>query len=237
MAAPASFDFRALGGQIASLVWVGLRSFACTLLAATACGALLAGCSYYFLQGLDWRWRVLAVVLALAEGLIVGAALGAKRSLGMVLAYGLVSLRLGEALVRLVFERFLGLSEDRQMGVVAERVAHGLERLPLAQAEALLTQAVQAIAGEAADDGWFKRRLRARLLELVRVYTLARFRQEDAQHGGIDLFKVKQELEGSIDNSLAQRIRAALRMATIVAAVVLLFAVAVQTSLIHYLSS
>lgn len=61
-----SFDLRALGGQIARLLWVGLRFFACALLAATACGSVLARRLYDARGGLGLRWCALAAVLALA---------------------------------------------------------------------------------------------------------------------------------------------------------------------------
>jgi len=237
MAAPPRFNLRALGGQIAGLAWVGLGSFVGTLLAATLGGAILAAGSYYFLGGLDWRWRALAAVLALAEGVIAGAVLGTKRALVAAIAYALTSLRLGGALIRLLCERMLGFSQQGELGAVASRVSAGLARLPLAQAEELLRGAVEEVGGEASQDGWFKRRIRARLLELVQAFTVARFRKEEAGHGGIDLLTLKQELENSVDHALAERVQGGARLATLLVVVGLPWAAVLQTWLVHYIAT
>src|SRR5256885_2648887 len=51
----------------------------------------------------------------------------------------------------------------------------GLERLPLARAERLLTEAVGSLTGAPdGEGGWLRRQARARLLALVQRYTLAR---------------------------------------------------------------
>ena len=50
-------------------------------------------------------------------------------------------------------------------------------------------------------------------------YTLARFREEGAKHGGIDLLKVKEELEQTVDDKLVEKIRGGLRVWTILVAI------------------
>jgi hypothetical protein len=61
----------------------------------------------------------------------------------------------------------------------------------LAQADELLSGAVRDVMGDAAQAGWLRRRIQGRLLEVVREYTLARFREEGVKHGGINLLGLR----------------------------------------------
>lgn len=106
-------------------------------------------------------------------------------------------------------------------------VARAAERLPLAQAEARLNEAVAVLLRASADggglSGWVRRRVHGKLLSAVRQYTLARFRQEGAEHGGIDLLKVRADLGRNIDSFMMRKMRGiALRwtVAVVVAAIV-----------------
>jgi hypothetical protein len=225
-------DIRSLGGHLASLAWVALRSFMGTLLVFMFAGLVLAGLSYYFLRDHHWVYGAITVALALIESVGTGIVLGAKRAGAMAMAHALGSLRLGRSLVRLVFERMLGVAEADELGERGGRIARSLERLPLAQAAQLLDSAVLSLAGEAEQAGWLRRKIRARLMEVVRKYTLARFRAEGAKHGGIDLLKLKEELEQTVDEALVQKVRGALRLWTALVIVGLPFVVAAQTWLI-----
>jgi hypothetical protein len=223
-------DLLAFGNGLARTALVAVRSFVGTLAVLTAAGVALAAVSYYFLRDHP-VYALLAAALAVVEGVATGVVLGAKRALVMALAHALGALRLGRALVRLVFDRLLGVAEGRAPGERGRRVARGIERLPLAQAEQLLARAVRLTAGEADAAGWWRRAIGARLLSLVQKYTLARFREEGARHGGVDLFKVREELEQQIDESLVEKVRGGLRLWTVLAIVGLPGAVAVQTYL------
>jgi hypothetical protein len=228
-------DIRWLGTHLAGLAWVALRSFLSTLLVFTVAGIVLAGVSYWFLRDQHWVYRGIAVAVALIESVTIGVILGGKRAGAMTVAHALGSLRLGRALVRLVFERMLGVAEADEFGERGGRIARGLERLPLAQAAELLNSAVRSLAGEAEQGGWLRRRIRARLVEMVRKYTLARFRQEGAKHGGIDLPKLKEELEQTVDDALVHKVRGALRLWTALVVIGLPVVVAAQTLLIFVL--
>jgi hypothetical protein len=135
--------------------------------------------------------------------------------------HALRSLRWGGALVGALFDRLPG----------AGRVTRGLERVPLARAEAWLSDVV--VEGTGA--GWLGRRVQGWLLGAVRRYTLARFREEGAREGGIDLGKVREELERTVDDRLADKVQAGARLWTALVAVGLVAAAALETWLVHAL--
>jgi hypothetical protein len=83
--------------------------------------------------------------------------------------------------------------------------------------------------GRGAQGGWLRRTIQAKLLEAVRKYTLARFREEGAKHGGVDLLKMKEELERTVDDALVQRLCGGLRLWTVLVIVGLPLVVAIQT--------
>lgn len=222
-------DLRSIGGHLASLAWVAVRSFVGTLFVLTLLGAVLAGLSYYFLREYPWFYGWIGAVLALIESVVIGFVLGTKRAVAMVVAQGLGSLRLGRSLVRLVFERMLGVAEGEDFGERGGRIARGLERLPVAQADELLSTAVRGVTGEAAQAGWLRRTIQAKLLEAVRKYTLARFREEGAKHGGVDLLKMKEELEQTVDDALVRKLCGGLRLWTVLVLIGLPLVVAIQT--------
>ncbi len=224
-------DTLSLGKHLTSLAWVAFRSFVGTLCLATLGGVVLAGLSCYFLREHPWFYGVLAAALALGESVTAGCVLGAKRAVMSAVAHGLGTLRLGRSFVRLIFERMAGGAEGEASG----RIARGLERLPFAQAEALLSRAVRNVMGDAEQGGWLRRRIRTHLLEHVRKFTLARFREEGAQQGGIDLLKVKEELELTADDALVQKVRGGLQLATALVIIGLPVVVAVQTWAINRL--
>lgn len=222
-------DVRSVGGHLAGLAWVALRSFLGTVLVLTLAGIVLAGLSYYFLREHHRLYGMIAVAVALAESVAAGVVLGANRAVVTALAHGLRTLRLGRLLVRLVFDRMLGVDGGEAFGERGGRLAHGLERLPLAQAEARLTAAIQAVTGDAGQGGWLRRKLQARLLEGVRTYTLTRFREEGTQQGGVDLVKVREELEPTVDDALVRKVRGGLRLMTVLVVLALPGIVAIQT--------
>jgi len=221
-------DVRTLRGHLARTAWIGARSFLGTFLILTGAGVALAVVSYYFLRDHPW-YGVIVAALAVVEGVGTGVVLGAKRAVVMAAAHALGTLRLGRALLRLTFEHLLGDVEGREPGERGGRVARGLERLPLAQAERLLSRAVGAAAGEADTGGWLRRALQARLLSMVQRYTLARFREDGARHGGVDLLRVRDEVEERVDEALVEKVRGGLRLWTALVILGLPAVVAAQT--------
>jgi len=222
-------EIRSLGKHLASLAWVAVRSFLGTLLVFTALGALLAGFSYYFLREHHWAYGTSAVTLVMIQSVVVGVLLGIKRAMASAATHGLGTLRLGRLAVSLSFDRMLGIAEGEEAGERGGHIARHLERLPLAQADELLSSAVRDFTGDKEQVGWLRRKIRARLLEAVRKYTLARFREEGSAHGGVDLLKVKEELEETVDDALIQKVRVGLRIWTAAMVIGLLLLVALQT--------
>jgi hypothetical protein len=222
-------DAHYIGGHLAALTWVAARSFLGTLLLLSLAGAVLAGLAWWWLHDYHWAYGTIAAALALAECVATGIILGTKRAVVMTLAHGLGSLLLGRALVRLVFERMLGIAAGTEFGTRGGRVSQGLERLPLAQADELLSGAVRSLTGDAAKTGWLRRTIQARLLEAVRRYTLGRFRQEGAKYGGIDLMKLKDELEQTVDDALVRKVCSGLWLWTALVILGLPLVVAAQT--------
>ncbi|HZZ82490.1 MAG TPA: hypothetical protein VFE62_28585 [Gemmataceae bacterium] len=221
-------DLRAIGVHLANLAWVAVRTFFDTMFVLTLAGAILAGASYYFLREDNWAYGVLAAAVALTEAVVTGIFLGSKRAIALAAAHGLGALRIGRSLVRLVFERMLGIVDSQTKGERGGRIAQTLERIPLAKVESILNGAVVSLTGDA-EGSWLRRKIQAYLLEAVRKYTLARFREEDAQHGGIDLLKVKHELEESVDNALVQKVVGGLWIWTLLMLLGLPLTVAAQT--------
>jgi hypothetical protein len=222
-------DIRSPVSHLASLAGVALRSFVSTLLALTLAGVVLAGLSYYFLREHHRVYGAIAAAVALTESVTAGVVFGAKRAVVMAVAQGLGTLRLGQSLVRLVFERIPGVAGGKEFGPRGDRIARGLERLPLAQAEALLSGAVRSVTGDVQEGGWLRQKIQARLLGAVRRYTLVRFREEGARHGGIDLLKMKAEVGRTVDDALVRKVRGGLRLWTALIVVGLPFVVAAQT--------
>ncbi|MFM8274584.1 MAG: hypothetical protein ACKODX_19955 [Gemmata sp.] len=224
----AVIDAGTFGRQLAALAWVAARAFAGTVLAFAAAGVGLAAVAYYALSGEPWVVPAVGAAVALVESVATGVVLGGKRAVVLAAVHGLGRLGLGRAAVWLVFDRVLGLAAGGDHGDRGGAVARGLERVPLARAEELLARAVRAAAGDDTRGGWVRRAVRRRVLEAVRRYTLARFRADEAAHGGVDLVRVRDELEGAADEALAKRLRAGVRVWTVLAAVGLPGAVAVQ---------
>lgn len=228
-------DFHSAGRHAASLAWVAVRSFLGTVAVFTLAGCVLAAVSYYFLRERP-VYAGIAAAVAIIEGIVTGVVLGMKRGAVLSLAHGLGRLRLGRSLIRLVFDRILKVTADEAMGERGVPVTRKIERLPLAQADELLTKAVHGVTGEAERGGWLRRKIQSRLLDMVRKYTLARFREEGAAHGGVDLQKVRGELEETVDDKLVDKVRGGLKLWTILTIIGLPFIVAIQTYIaIHFL--
>ncbi len=224
-------DFRAVGRHVAGMAWVAAKSFAGTLGLLTLAGCVLAGVSYFFLRN-EPVFAIVGAIVAVVEGIATGIVFGGKRAMVMGLAHGLGRLRLGRSLIQLVFDRILKVTESEAMGERGGRIARTAERVPLAQADEMLRNAVHGVTGETGQGGWLRRTIQGKLLGLVQKYTLARFREEGAAHGGVDLLKVRGELEDTIDDKVVEKVRGGLKVWTILVIVGLPLVVAVQTYII-----
>ncbi len=217
---------RSIGGNLAALAGVALRSFVATFLILLGSGVLLAGASYFFLRDHP-LYAVIAAGVALVESVVAGVVFGGKRAIVMALAHGFRSLGLGRRVVGAVFDRLLGIAPDQEFGERGGGIARHLERLPLARAEQGLAQAIHQVTDDGS--GWLRSRIERRLLDTVAKVTLARFRQEGAKHGGVDLVAVRADLESRVDDLLVAKLRAGLNLWTILLILGLPLTVGVQT--------
>jgi hypothetical protein len=227
-------DLASLWRGAAGLTAVALRSFLGTLLVTSVAGAFLAAASAFLLRHHP-LYASIAAAVAVAEAIAAGILLGGKRGVVMALVHGLRSLQLGQTAVRLVFTRLLGVTESQESGSRDGALVLVAERLPLAQAESRLTAAVDHLLAAPASEGgggWFRRRVRARLLRAVQRYTLARFREEGARSGGVDLAKALGELETMADEMLLRGVRGGLSLWTAVVVLGLPAVVFAQTYLL-----
>ncbi|HEY7426825.1 MAG TPA: hypothetical protein VH682_21495 [Gemmataceae bacterium] len=212
-------ELREIVGSVAGLLLAAVRSFLLTLLLMLLLGATLAAASYWILSGRHWVYGLIAALAALAECAIVGVILAAKRAVATTLVHGLRKSHIGSAAVRLIFDRLLGVSAEETHGERGGWATKTAERLPLAQAEKRLGDAIRQLihapATEGGLTGYVRRRLQARLLGLVHKLTLASFREEDARHGGVDLAKVQGDLGERIDGLLVGKLRGGVNLWTI----------------------
>ena len=216
-------DAAAVGKAVAGLSLVAARSFLSALLAFTALGLVLAALCWYWMSGTHPVYGAIAAAAAVLEAVVVGVILGGKRGLVMALVHGLRTYRLGGAVVGLLFKRLLGVSAEAPAGERGNRLARAAGRVPLAQAEARLSGAVSTILAAPAEGGglwgWWRRRLQTRLVAAVGKYTLARFREEGAGGGGVDLVKVQADLAARVDDGLANKLARGVNLWTALALV------------------
>ena len=221
-------DARSAGGHFVTLSGIALRACLQTMFVLTLAGFVLAGVSYFFLRGDHWGYGLIAASVAFVESVAAGVVLGIKRSVVMALAHGLGELHTGRGMVQLVFQRMLKIAEGGAPGDPGSRVARGLERIPLAQAEELLRAAVQSVLGDAEQAGRLRKKLHRWLLGAIQKYTLAKFRTEGAPQGGVDLWKVQAELEQTVDQAMVQKVRSGLGVWTALVIIGLPLVIALQ---------
>ncbi|HWG43962.1 MAG TPA: hypothetical protein VN688_14385 [Gemmataceae bacterium] len=216
-------DVRGILGDVAGLMLVAIRSFLLTFLLFLLLGVVLAFASYYMLSAQNGVYGVIAALIALIECVVVGIVLGAKRAVVVAMLHGLHKYQLGSAAVRLIFGRLLGVSAEQAHGERGGWATRTAERLPLAQAEQRLDDAihhlVQAPPAGSGLTGWLRCRVQIRLTNTVGKFTLARFREEHAQHGGVDLAKVQTNLGDRIDDLLIGKLRGGINLWTAIAVV------------------
>jgi hypothetical protein len=206
--------------SIANLSVLAVRSFCATMFLMLCVGLVTALSAYLVLAQNHPIYGVIGGVLALLECTVVGFVWAVKRGILMALIQGLKEYSLGKAVVRLLFHRFLGVSEndlsDERGGVIASTV----ERLPLAQAEKRLRQAVHDLLDSPETGSGLANRarrwLQTQLLRRVEAYTLARFRERGAAEGGVDLLLVQADLENHLDDLLVTKMSRSLRLWTLV---------------------
>lgn len=215
--------------QITALIRISIRTFVGTMGWWTLAGIVLAAATYAMLGDAPGFYRAIGFSAALLEAIALGFFVATKRTIAMTAMYSLGTLQLGRLATRTVFQRVLGIVQGGEFGQRGGRIAQGLERIPLAEADALLDHAVRGMIGQANQGGRFRRKLNFQLVEMIRRYTLARFRDDDAKFGGVNLATVEAELEPVIDAWLIGKICRGLRWATWLSAIGLLLVAALQT--------
>jgi hypothetical protein len=168
------------------------KAFAGSLVASALLAVVVAiGC--YLVAARDGVARgLVAAAIAIALFAIAGGMVAVKRAILAALLHGFEKLQLGARTMKLLFDVLL--RGDR--GVAIQRA---VERIPLPEAEARLRAAVDKLISDDAAAGFFRRRIRAAAIEKVALVTLARFRDENASYGAVDLVKVENELASRID--------------------------------------
>jgi hypothetical protein len=125
------------------------------------------------------------------------------------------------------------VTDGEKVGERGTWAARQVECLPLAQAEQRLTEATRALIRAEPNGGgpagWLRRWLERKLLAHVKRLTLASFREEGAQEGGVDLLKVQARLEATIDEQVIARLRGTSKLWITLVIIGLPLIVAVQT--------
>lgn len=209
------------------------RSFAGTFAIGMVGGIVLAGISWSLIRPQSTGYALLAAGLAMVEAIAAATFLAGQRAVLSATARGLETFHLGGSVIRLIFDRINGPAVTEGENPSGGRIAQGLERLPLARAEELLNGGVRSVLGDPAAGGGLRRMIHSRLVTLIGKYTLSRFRAADAEHGGIEVPKLRDELERTVDSALARKVRASRLVPTLLVAVGLPLVVAAQTWLIR----
>lgn len=193
-------------GPVGSILEIGapilrraFAAFASSALATAVLGLGVCAVSFLFASKRSTLHGVFALAIALALFTALGLVLAVKRAILAALLHGFEKLQLGERTTRALFLRILA----GETGAAIQRAA---ERVPLDVAEGKLRGAVDALVAEDRASGLFRRRIRAAAIDKVAIVTLARFRDEGARHGGVDLVKVRDELAARIDQLVVDAI-------------------------------
>ena len=219
-----------LWNSLTTLAGVALRSFLLTVVGMFLLGVVLAGVSGYLAADGSWVRGAVAAALAVLVSTVAGFLVAGQRATAVALMCGLRNMHLGQTVVKPLFARLLGITDEGVLGQRGNLAAQAVERVPLAQAETRLRQVIDDYVRPSPDagglTGWFRRRLQARLLRGVEQCTLAQLRQHGTAEGGIDLVKARADLENRIDRLLLARVRStAVRLTALTVAVTILVVV------------
>ena len=223
--------FGALLDLFGPVIGAALKALLKTVFGMVLLGVVVTSFTVYFAAQGSWLRALIAAVLSLVALAVVTGILAVKNAVMRGLLHGLQKLQLGTRVLTLLFNQ-IGVTEKSTQGERAGAVGQVVEKLPLRDAEAKLSGAVNNLLAErAAQTGmraWMARKLVNAALTRIESITLARFRSEDAKAGGVDLLVVRDELAASIDGTLAKGISASLnKMNFLVAGLYVVFAVAI----------
>jgi hypothetical protein len=202
-----------VGELTTPLLGHALRAFLLTMLGMFALASVVALGTVVGLWSTRPSHAMLAGLGAFVFYGLAGMGAGGHRAVGAAVLQGLARAQLGTRTVTALFD-----------ALAATRGARALERLPLGEAEKLLSDVVRRLLSapvlEAGKSGGFraglKRRVRDALIEKVAALTAARFRA-DGSTGGIEIARVGQELAARADEALADTVRGFVRRVTLLA--------------------
>lgn len=222
---PVASSLFEIGGP---LVGRAFRAFASSLLGAFVLGVIVSVVCWSIASPRSTERGLIAIVFALVVFAVAAGFVAVKRAIMTALVHGFTKLQLGERLTKLLFERLLAVDVQHAHGERGVAVARTAERLPLATAEARLRAATDTLLREDPSAGFFRRRLRKAAIERVSLLTLAKFREDGAKHGGVDLGLVRAELAGRADQLVVDALRgAALKVTALFLGIATLAAVGV----------
>jgi hypothetical protein len=198
-----------VGELTTPLLGHALRAFLFTVFGMFALASVVAIGTVVGLWSTRPGYAMLAGLGAFVFYGLAGMGAGGHRAVGAAVLHGLARAQLGTRTVTALFD-----------ALAATRGARALERLPLGEAETLLSDVVRRLITAPVVGGGFraglKRRVRDALIEKVAALTAARFRAEGSA-GGIELARVGQELAARADEALADTVRGFVRRVTVLA--------------------
>ncbi len=226
-----------LGDHALRLARLGIWSFLGAMLLAGAMGIACSALSFVVLRDAAWPYPAIAIALPLVEAGMAGFFLGHKRGLASMMAYGALQLKLGRSLVRFLFERVLGVTDENEAGNRSGQFVHTLINSSLAKANSLLQERAEPEVAGMIPRIDLLGKLQRRLLGIVEPFALDRFRREQAEHGKIDLLRMKYELEETMDQVLADWVQVNSRYWTALVIFGLPLVVTVQTLVLLWLEN
>lgn len=217
------------------VIGAALKALLKTVFGMLLLGALVTSLTVYFSAQGSWLRGLIAAVLSLVALGVCTGILAVKNAIMRGLLHGLQKLSLGTRLLKVLFGQ-LGVTEASEQGDRAGALGRTIEKLPLRDAEQRLSGAVKSLLDARAQQtglrAWLSRKLMTTVLEKIEKLTLARFRSEDAAHGGVDLLVVRDELATGIDQTLAKGITAQLnKVNLLIAGLYVVFAVLIAFAL------
>lgn len=149
----------------------------------------------------------LAAGIAILSCIAFGSVVSIRRALLYALVTAAEKQRIAGRIAATILDGLLGGTEEG----AKSRVARSVERIPLAQATELLRDAIRTRVGETRSRRWLfgilGRRLERSLLRLVERVALDRFRADAEHGGGVDLLKVRNELNENADRWIVDLVR------------------------------
>lgn len=212
----------ALGEMLAPALGTAFKALVRTTAAVVVAGGLGLGLALWLVTGRGPWALILVAFIGLAALVAVTGLLAVKNAVAEGVLQAVRRAGLGKALVGALFGK-LGVSPASAHGERGGLVGKALERVPLRDAAERLRGGVTSLIGERAGSSgvraFLARALMKRALSFIEVWSLERFRQQSATHGGVDLERVRDELASVADEQLTRAVSSQLmRLNALIAA-------------------